>query len=163
TSRYRCTISAIRMVQSCVPYPAISCSRPAPTSLPAAIRLVTLTCRLWALRLSLMASRLSVTVSCRMSLVSRACTRQRAAITEAELADGGSGLLIGVMVLWGDADTIRRGLRVNFTAGATHVCLRPVNADGDFCRTRPHAGCARRYLRRERAVLPHSRSATALR
>lgn len=51
-------------------------------------------------------------------MVIRACTRQRAAITEAELADGGSGLLIGAMVLWGDADTIRRGLRVNFT----YVC-----------------------------------------
>jgi hypothetical protein len=36
------------------------------------------------------------------------------------------------MVLWGDADTIRSGLRAHFTAGATHVCLQPVHADGDF-------------------------------
>ncbi len=36
------------------------------------------------------------------------------------------------MVLWGDADTIRRGLRAHFTAGAAHVCLQPVHADGDF-------------------------------
>jgi len=39
---------------------------------------------------------------------------------------------IDAMVLWGDADTIRRGLRAHFTAGATHVCLQPVHADGDF-------------------------------
>jgi len=36
------------------------------------------------------------------------------------------------MVLSGDAETIRRGLRAHFTAGATHVCLQPVHADGDF-------------------------------
>jgi hypothetical protein len=36
------------------------------------------------------------------------------------------------MVLWGDADAVRRGLREHFTAGATHVCLQPVHADGDF-------------------------------
>jgi hypothetical protein len=32
----------------------------------------------------------------------------------------------------GDADTIRSRLRAHFTAGATHVCLQPVHADGDF-------------------------------
>lgn len=36
------------------------------------------------------------------------------------------------MVLWGDADTVRRGLREHFAAGATHVCLQPVHPDGDF-------------------------------
>jgi hypothetical protein len=25
-----------------------------------------------------------------------------------------------------------RGLRAHFTAGATHVCLQPIHADGDF-------------------------------
>lgn len=51
-------------------------------------------------------------------------------LTEAELADGGGDRFIDGMVLSGDAETIRRGLRV--TAGATHVCLQPVHADGDF-------------------------------
>lgn len=32
----------------------------------------------------------------------------------------------------GDADTIRRGLRAHFTAGATHIRLQPVHADGEF-------------------------------
>src|SRR6516164_9889660 len=56
----------------------------------------------------------------------------RQGFTEAELVDGGSDRFIDAMVLWGDADTIRRGLRAHFAAGATHVCLQPVHADGDF-------------------------------
>ncbi|MFL6814118.1 MAG: hypothetical protein ACJ8EK_08760 [Bradyrhizobium sp.] len=56
----------------------------------------------------------------------------RQGFTEAELADVGSDRFIDGMVLSGDAETIRRGLRAHFTAGATHVCLQPVHADGDF-------------------------------
>ena len=56
----------------------------------------------------------------------------RQGFTEAELNDGGSDRFIDAMVLWGDAETIKRGLRAHFTAGATHVCLQPVHADGDF-------------------------------
>ncbi len=51
---------------------------------------------------------------------------------ESDLADGGSDRFIDAMVLWGDADTIKKGLRAHFTAGATHVCLQPVHDDGDF-------------------------------
>ena len=56
----------------------------------------------------------------------------RYGFTEADIADGGSDRFIDAMVLWGDADTVRRGLREHFAAGATHVCLHPVHADGDF-------------------------------
>jgi probable F420-dependent oxidoreductase len=56
----------------------------------------------------------------------------RLGFTEAELADGGSDRFIDAMVLWGDADKVKRGLREHFTAGATHVCVQPVHADGDF-------------------------------
>ncbi|MFO1159222.1 MAG: TIGR03620 family F420-dependent LLM class oxidoreductase [Reyranellaceae bacterium] len=56
----------------------------------------------------------------------------RDGFTEADLADGGSDRFIDSMVLWGDAMTIRKGLRAHFEAGATHVCLQPVHADGDF-------------------------------
>ncbi len=56
----------------------------------------------------------------------------RIGFTEAELANGGSDRFIDAMVLWGDAATIQRGLRAHFDAGATHVCLQPVHADGDF-------------------------------
>ena len=56
----------------------------------------------------------------------------REGFSEAELADGGSDRFIDAMCLWGDAETIKKGLRAHFTAGATHVCLQPVHADGDF-------------------------------
>ncbi len=55
----------------------------------------------------------------------------REGFTEAELAGGGSDRFIDAMVLWGDADTVKAGLRKHFDAGATHVCLQPVHADGD--------------------------------
>ena len=31
-----------------------------------------------------------------------------------------------------DSAAIKKGLRAHFDAGATHVCLQPVHADGDF-------------------------------
>jgi probable F420-dependent oxidoreductase len=56
----------------------------------------------------------------------------REGFSEAELADGGSDRFIDAMCLWGDAAAIKKGLRAHFDAGATHVCLQPVHADGDF-------------------------------
>jgi probable F420-dependent oxidoreductase len=56
----------------------------------------------------------------------------REGFTEAELANGGSDNFIDAMCLWGDAATIKKGLRAHFEAGATHVCLQPVHADGDL-------------------------------
>ncbi|MEO9189226.1 MAG: hypothetical protein ABI224_04365, partial [Acetobacteraceae bacterium] len=49
-----------------------------------------------------------------------------------ELADGGSDRFIDAMVLGGDADRIKTGLRAHFDAGATQVCIQPVHAGGDF-------------------------------
>jgi probable F420-dependent oxidoreductase len=56
----------------------------------------------------------------------------RLGFTEAELEGGGSDRFIDAMVLHGDAEAIRRGLRAHFDAGATHVCIQPVHEDGDF-------------------------------
>jgi hypothetical protein len=56
----------------------------------------------------------------------------RIGFTEAELANGGSDRFIDAMVLWGDVATVRRGIDAHFTAGATHVCIQPVHAEGDF-------------------------------
>jgi len=56
----------------------------------------------------------------------------RLGFTEADLADGGSDRFIDAMVLWGDAATVKKGLRAHFAAGATHVCLQPVHPDGEF-------------------------------
>ena len=55
----------------------------------------------------------------------------RLGFTEAELADGGSDRFIDAMVLSGDAEAVKRGLRAHFEAGATHVRLQPVTEDGD--------------------------------
>ena len=51
--------------------------------------------------------------------------------TPAELANGGSDRFIDAMVLWGSAAQVKDGLRAHFAAGATHVCIQPVHADGD--------------------------------
>jgi probable F420-dependent oxidoreductase len=51
--------------------------------------------------------------------------------TEADLSNGGSDSFIDQMVLWGDADKVKAGLREHFAAGATHVAIQPVHAPGD--------------------------------
>ena len=51
--------------------------------------------------------------------------------TEDELANGGSNRFIDAMVLWGDPDKVKDGLRAHFAVGATHVCVQPVHAEGD--------------------------------
>jgi probable F420-dependent oxidoreductase len=56
----------------------------------------------------------------------------RLGFSEAELADGGSDRFIDAMVLQGDAETVKEGLRAHFAAGATHVCIQPVHAAGDW-------------------------------
>ncbi len=56
----------------------------------------------------------------------------RLGFTEKDLSDGGSDKFIDAMCLWGDANTVKKGLRAHFDAGATHVCLQPVHDDGDF-------------------------------
>ncbi len=55
----------------------------------------------------------------------------REGFSEADLANGGSDKFIDAMCLWGDADTVRKGLRAHFDAGATHVCLQPVHEEGN--------------------------------
>jgi probable F420-dependent oxidoreductase len=56
----------------------------------------------------------------------------RLGLTEAELENGGSDRFIDAMVLWGDVGMVKRGLRGHLDAGATHVCVQPVHAQGDW-------------------------------
>jgi probable F420-dependent oxidoreductase len=56
----------------------------------------------------------------------------RLGFSEADMADGGSDRFLDAMVLQGDPDTIKRGLHAHFAAGATHVCIQPVHAAGDW-------------------------------
>ncbi|MCO6416584.1 TIGR03620 family F420-dependent LLM class oxidoreductase [Siccirubricoccus sp. KC 17139] len=58
----------------------------------------------------------------------------RLGFTEAELANGGSDRFIDAMVLSGGVAAVKEGLRAHFAAGATHVAIQPVVAEGD------HAG-----------------------
>ncbi len=51
--------------------------------------------------------------------------------TEADLSNGGSDAFIDQMMLWGDAETVKAGLRAHFAAGATHVAIQPLHAAGD--------------------------------
>ncbi|MGF7159155.1 putative F420-dependent oxidoreductase [Rhodoligotrophos appendicifer] len=55
----------------------------------------------------------------------------RIGFTEADLADGGSDRFLDAMVLWGEPAQIAQGLRAHLEAGADHVCIQPVHADGD--------------------------------
>jgi probable F420-dependent oxidoreductase len=55
----------------------------------------------------------------------------RIGFTEADMQNGGSDRFIDAMVLWGDADKVKAGLRAHFNAGATHVAIQPVHPDGD--------------------------------
>jgi probable F420-dependent oxidoreductase len=66
-----------------------------------------------------------------MALPNYRNTWLRLGFTEADLADGGSDRFIDAMVLHGDAASITGGLRAHFDAGATHVCIQPVHAEGD--------------------------------
>lgn len=56
----------------------------------------------------------------------------RIGFTPEDLKDGGSDRLVDAMVNWGTADDVKRQLLAHFEAGATHVCIRPVHANGDF-------------------------------
>ena len=49
---------------------------------------------------------------------------------EEELAGRGSNRFLDAIVAWGNAETIRARLKAHVDAGATHVCIQPLNPDG---------------------------------
>src|SRR5262245_55985931 len=55
---------------------------------------------------------------------------RRLGFGEADLADGGSDRLIDALVAWGDAEALARRVRAHRDAGATHVCLQPIDPEG---------------------------------
>jgi len=54
----------------------------------------------------------------------------RLGFTEAELSGRGSDRFLDAMVAWGSAEAIRSRLKAHVDAGATHVCIQPLNPDG---------------------------------
>ena len=53
-------------------------------------------------------------------------------MTEADLSDGGSDRFIDATFAWGDMAAIRQRIQEHYDAGATHVCVQPVNPNGEF-------------------------------
>lgn len=62
----------------------------------------------------------------------------RLGFDESDLENGGSDRLCDALVPWGAADAIADRIQAHRDAGATHVCIQPVNVDGD--RTTPDWG-----------------------
>jgi len=56
----------------------------------------------------------------------------RLGFTEADLDDGGSDAFIDATFGWGDVDAIRTRVNAHMDAGASHVCIQPVNPNGVF-------------------------------
>ena len=54
----------------------------------------------------------------------------RMGLAEEDLVDGGSDAFIDATFAWGDADAIRARIQEHYDAGASHVCIQPVNPDG---------------------------------
>ncbi|WP_416897650.1 MAG: TIGR03620 family F420-dependent LLM class oxidoreductase [Minwuia sp.] len=56
----------------------------------------------------------------------------RLGFTEDELADGGNDRFLDAMVVNGDAEAIRKVIDEHYAAGADHVAIQPVHAEGDW-------------------------------
>lgn len=56
----------------------------------------------------------------------------RMGLTEADLENGGSDRFIDSTFAWGTASQIEARLKAHFDAGASHVCIQPVNPNGKF-------------------------------
>jgi probable F420-dependent oxidoreductase len=55
---------------------------------------------------------------------------QRLGFREKDLANGGSDRFLDAMVAWGDEPAIRQRLQAHVDAGASHVCIQPLQPDG---------------------------------
>jgi probable F420-dependent oxidoreductase len=54
----------------------------------------------------------------------------RIGFTEDDLINGGSNRFLDAMVAWGNEDSIRTRIKAHIDAGADHVCIQPLRADG---------------------------------
>jgi len=55
---------------------------------------------------------------------------RRLGFSDADLSGGGSDKLIDANIAWGDETAIRAHLQRHWDAGADHVCIQPIGADG---------------------------------
>lgn len=56
----------------------------------------------------------------------------RMGLEESDFEHGGSDRFIDATFAWGDVEAIRRRIQAHFDAGASHVCIQPVNPNGQF-------------------------------
>ncbi|MGI9324593.1 MAG: TIGR03620 family F420-dependent LLM class oxidoreductase [Pseudomonadales bacterium] len=56
----------------------------------------------------------------------------RMGLEEADFKDGGSDKFIDTTFAWGSAAAIKDRIQQHFDAGASHVCIQPVNPNGQF-------------------------------
>jgi len=56
----------------------------------------------------------------------------RMGMDEADFENGGSDKFIDATFAWGSASAIKARLQEHFDAGASHVCIQPVNPNGQF-------------------------------
>ena len=56
----------------------------------------------------------------------------RMGLTEADLANGGSDRFVDETFAWGDLAAIKARIHEHFDAGASHVCVQPLNPNGVF-------------------------------
>ena len=54
----------------------------------------------------------------------------RLGFSEEDLADGGSDRFLDAMVAWGDDTAIRQRIQEHLDAGASHVCIQPLDPEG---------------------------------
>jgi hypothetical protein len=55
---------------------------------------------------------------------------RRLGFSDDDLSGGGSDRLVDANVAWGDEAAIRAHLQRHWDAGADHVCIQPIGADG---------------------------------
>ena len=56
----------------------------------------------------------------------------RMGLTESDFENGGSDRFIDATFAWGSVDRIKGRIQEHFDAGASHVCIQPVNPNGVF-------------------------------
>ena len=56
----------------------------------------------------------------------------RMGLSEADLTNGGSDRFVDETFAWGDLGAIRTRIQQHFDAGASHICVQPVNPNGAF-------------------------------
>jgi probable F420-dependent oxidoreductase len=54
----------------------------------------------------------------------------RSGMTEADLSNGGSDRFIDATFAWGTVDAVKARIKAQCDAGASHVCIQPVNPNG---------------------------------